>query len=213
MQPSEIWPRVSTPWLDCKCTSPGSLPWRFVSSLDAAEEIQGTHQYIKASRSLGAVLQLSSFFEKYREIESVGTVFPFDIDRSAAAARADAARLVLHADLRRLRPSGGLGVHVRRGIQSADHRRHAGRDGEAGSRVWWPARDTRTSASRLLCDQRDGRGDARPTDSVVLCEPAEELRGAFHAGKRRRRAGSDGATLPLVLEDALGVREQRRTHG
>lgn len=45
---------------------------RFISSLDAAEAIQGTHQYIKASRSLGAVLQLSSFFSKYKDIESVG---------------------------------------------------------------------------------------------------------------------------------------------
>ena len=57
------------------------------------------------------------------------------VDRCAAAARADAARLILLADLRRFRPSGGLGVHVRRGIQPADHRRHAGRDGEAGSRI------------------------------------------------------------------------------
>ena len=44
----------------------------FTSSLDAAEEIQGTRQYIKASRSLGAVLQLSEFFNKYKDIESVG---------------------------------------------------------------------------------------------------------------------------------------------
>ena len=43
----------------------------FISSLDAAEAIQGTHQYIKASRSLGAVLQLSSFFSKYKDIESI----------------------------------------------------------------------------------------------------------------------------------------------
>ena len=45
--------------------------FRFTSSLDAAEEIQGTHQYIKASRSLGAVLQLSEYFDKYKDIESV----------------------------------------------------------------------------------------------------------------------------------------------
>ena len=44
---------------------------RNISKLDAAEEIQGTHQYIKASRSLGAVLQLSDFFNKYKEIEAV----------------------------------------------------------------------------------------------------------------------------------------------
>lgn len=44
---------------------------RFTTSLDEAESIQGTHQYIKASRSLGAVLQLSEFFNKYKDIESV----------------------------------------------------------------------------------------------------------------------------------------------
>ena len=53
--------------------------FRFTSSLDAAEEIQGTHQYIKASRSLGAVLQLSEYFDKYKDIESVFFFFLFSI--------------------------------------------------------------------------------------------------------------------------------------
>ena len=54
--------------------------FRFTSSLDAAEEIQGTHQYIKASRSLGAVLQLSEYFDKYKDIESVIIFFLFYCD-------------------------------------------------------------------------------------------------------------------------------------
>lgn len=52
------------------------LIFRFTTSLDEAESIQGTHQYIKASRSLGAVLQLSEFFNEYKDIESVSVFSP-----------------------------------------------------------------------------------------------------------------------------------------
>ena len=47
----------------------------FLSSLDAAEALKGTHQYIKASRSMAAVMQLSRFFDKYKDIETV-SLFP-----------------------------------------------------------------------------------------------------------------------------------------
>ena len=43
----------------------------FISSLEAAEALKGTHQYIKASRSMAAVMQLSRFFDKYKDIETV----------------------------------------------------------------------------------------------------------------------------------------------
>ena len=47
---------------------------RFLSSLDAAEALKDTRQYIKAARSMGAVMQLSRYFDKYKEIESVWIV-------------------------------------------------------------------------------------------------------------------------------------------
>lgn len=50
---------------------------RFLSSLDAAEALKETRQYIKAARSMGAVMQLSRYFDKYKEIESVGLSFRF----------------------------------------------------------------------------------------------------------------------------------------
>ena len=50
---------------------------RFLSSLDAAEALKETRQYIKAARSMGAVMQLSRYFDKYKEIESVGLFFLF----------------------------------------------------------------------------------------------------------------------------------------
>lgn len=44
---------------------------RFISSLDAAEGLKDTRQYIKAARSMGAVMQLSRYFDKYKDIETV----------------------------------------------------------------------------------------------------------------------------------------------
>ncbi|KAK8829812.1 hypothetical protein WA577_001204, partial [Blastocystis sp. JDR] len=43
----------------------------FLSSLEAAEALKGTHQYIKAARSMAAVMQLSRFFDKYKDIENI----------------------------------------------------------------------------------------------------------------------------------------------
>ena len=47
------------------------LSIRFISSLDAAEALKDTRQYIKAARSMGAVMQLSRYFDKYKDIETV----------------------------------------------------------------------------------------------------------------------------------------------
>ena len=48
----------------------------FISSLDAAEALKGTHQYIKASHSMAAVMQLSRFFDKYKDIENAPLLSP-----------------------------------------------------------------------------------------------------------------------------------------
>ena len=40
---------------------------------------------------MGAVMQLSEYFDKYKAIEPVGFSAPSDADRGAAAARADTA--------------------------------------------------------------------------------------------------------------------------
>ncbi|KAK8798110.1 hypothetical protein WA171_005635 [Blastocystis sp. BT1] len=46
----------------------------FISSLDAAEALKDTRQYIKAARSMGAVMQLSRYFDKYKDIETIGVL-------------------------------------------------------------------------------------------------------------------------------------------
>ncbi|OAO12426.1 Vps53-like protein [Blastocystis sp. ATCC 50177/Nand II] len=48
----------------------------FLSSLEAAEALKGTHQYIKAARSMAAVMQLSRFFDKYKDIENAPLLSP-----------------------------------------------------------------------------------------------------------------------------------------
>ena len=123
---------------------------RFISSLEAAESIQGTRQYIKAARCLSAVFQLSSFFSPYASIEPVSLVLLSPADRAAAAARPGPARLVLHADLRRLRPDPGPGLHVRGGQRGAADRGGAGGAGAAGGGVRRAAGDARAAAGGVL---------------------------------------------------------------
>ena len=48
----------------------------FLSSLEAAEALKGTHQYIKAARSMAVVMQLSRFFDKYKDIENAPLLSP-----------------------------------------------------------------------------------------------------------------------------------------
>lgn len=78
-------------WLVCKCIICPLFSRRFTSSLDAAEALKGTRQYIQAARSMGAVMQLSRYFDQYKAIEPVRISLPSDADRRASAARADAA--------------------------------------------------------------------------------------------------------------------------
>ena len=61
------------------------------AELDAAEALKGTRQYIQAARSMGAVMQLSRYFDQYKAIEPVRFSLPSDADRRASAARADTA--------------------------------------------------------------------------------------------------------------------------
>ena len=46
----------------------------FTSSLEAAEALKGTRQYIQAARSMGAVMQLSEYFDKYKAIEPIAVL-------------------------------------------------------------------------------------------------------------------------------------------
>lgn len=78
-------------WLVCKCTVVLLSSRRFTSSLEAAEALKGTRQYIQAARSMGAVMQLSRYFDKYKAIEPVRLLSPSHADRSASPARADSA--------------------------------------------------------------------------------------------------------------------------
>lgn len=99
---------------------------------------------------MGAVMQLSRYFDKYKAIEPVRVVDVSHAGGGASAARADAARRVLHVDLRRLRAGGGPGVHVRRGLHDADHGGHAGQSGERGGGFRQPAGDARALAGGVL---------------------------------------------------------------
>lgn len=79
------------PWLVCKCTITTLSSPRFTSSLDAAEALKGTRQYIQAARSMGAVMQLSRYFDQYKAIEPVRFSLASHADRCSSAARADVA--------------------------------------------------------------------------------------------------------------------------
>ena len=78
-------------WLVCRCRTDCILSRRFTSSLDAAEALKGTRQYIQAARSMGAVMQLSRYFDKYKAIEPVRVVDVSHAGGGASAACADTA--------------------------------------------------------------------------------------------------------------------------
>ena len=126
-------------------------------------------------------------------------------DRPASSTRPDCSWFVLHFDIWWFRPDWRSGLHVRRRVESADHWRYAGRDGAARVRIWWSVGDAKSITSCMFCNRCDGWGDTRSTYQFLLCESTQELWATFPSRKCRWGTGSDGTTIPLVLENTIWV--------